>query len=154
LVAWARALRELSQGFDAVVLHIFSQDPIALMAFAEPEKNPPVLFLNHGDHLMWLGVSISDVVINLRDAATDLSITRRGVEPRRNVMAPTIVAPATRTRSRAEAKRQLGLPDDSIFMFSVARAIKYRSVNGVSFADPHVELLKRHPKALLWVLGA
>lgn len=154
LVAWAQALRDLSRGFDAVVLHVYSQDPVPLMAFAEPDKTPPVLLLNHGDHLMWLGVSISDVVINLRDAAADLSITRRGAEPRRNVMAPTIVAPATRARARAEAKRELGLPEDSIFLFSAARGMKYRSVNGVSFAAPHVELLKRHPKALLWVLGA
>jgi hypothetical protein len=153
-IAWAKGLRKLSQGFDAVVLHVYSQDAVPMIAFAEPEKHPPVLFLNHGDHLFWLGASIADVVINLRDAATDLSITRRGIAPARNVMAPTIVAPAIRTRTRDEAKRLLGLAPDSIFLFSAARAMKYRTVDGVTFADPHVELLKRHPKAQLWVLGA
>jgi hypothetical protein len=153
-IAWARALRKLSQNFDAVVLHVYSQDAVPLIAFAEPEKHPPVLFLNHGDHLFWLGSSISDVVINLRDAATDLSITRRGIAPERNVMAPTIVAPAVRTKSREEAKKVLGLAPDSIFLFSAARGIKYRTVDGVTFADPHVDLLKRHPNAQLWVLGA
>lgn len=153
-IAWARALRKLSQEFDAVVLHVYSQDAVPMIAFSEPDKHPPVLFLNHGDHLFWLGASISDVVINLRDAATDLSITRRGIAPERNVMVPTIVAPAVRTKSREEAKKLLGLAPDSIFLFSAARGIKYKTVDGVTFADPHVELLKRHPKAQLWVLGA
>jgi len=152
-VQWAAELRRIAQSYDAVVLHVYSQDVVPLIAFAEPEKRPPVLFLNHGDHLMWLGGSISDVVINLRDAAQTLSITRRGIEPQRNVMVPTIVVPPERSRTREEAKRALGIDPNTIFLFSAARGMKYRSVDGVSFADTHVELLKRHPNALFWILG-
>lgn len=153
-IAWAQRLRELARGYDAVVLHVYSQDVIPTIAFAERGAGPPVLFLNHGDHLFSLGVATSDVVINLRDAAQELSIARRGIEARRNVMVPTIVAPARRTRSREDAKRELGLAPDGVFLFSAARGMKYRSVNGRSFADTHVELMRRHPKAALWVLGA
>jgi hypothetical protein len=32
--------------------------------------------------------------------------------------------------------------------------MKYRSLDGVSFADPHVDVLRAHPNAQLWVLGA
>ncbi|MEJ0059760.1 MAG: hypothetical protein WDM79_09385 [Terricaulis sp.] len=152
-IAWARQLARISRDYDAVVLHTYSQDPLPLIAFADGEKRPPVLLLNHGDHLFWLGSSVSDVVINLRDAAQDLSITRRGIAPPRNVMVPTIVAPSVRTRSRADAKRALNLDPDTLLLFSAARGMKYRSVDGVSFADTHVELLKKHPKAVLWVLG-
>lgn len=153
-IEWARRLRNLARGFDAVVLHAYSQDVIPTMAFAEPGKRPPVLLLNHGDHLFWLGVSTSDVVINLRDAAQDLSIARRGVEERRNVMVPTIVEPAIRTRSRDKAKQELGIDPGAIMLFSAARGMKYRTTNGRSFADTHVELMQRHPNALLYVLGA
>lgn len=154
LIEWAGKLSELARQYDAVVLHTYGQDVVPSLAFANPAKTPPVMLLNHGDHLFWLGVSTSDVVINLRDAAQDLSIARRGVEPRRNVMVPTIVAPAVRTRSREEAKRALGLAADTVLLFSAARAIKYRTVDGRTYADTHVELLKRHPNAQLWVLGA
>jgi hypothetical protein len=41
-----------------------------------------------------------------------------------------------------------------VFLFSAARQMKYRSVDGVSFADSHVAALKAHPNAELWVLGA
>ncbi|MGE0740460.1 MAG: glycosyl transferase family 1 [Hyphomonadaceae bacterium] len=154
IVEWSKRLRSLARQHDAVVLHAYSQDVIASIAFANPATTPPVMLLNHGDHLFWLGVSTSDVVINLRDAAQDLSIARRGVEPRRNVMVPTIVEPPVRTRSREQAKRELGIASDTIMLFSAARGMKYRSVNGRTFADPHVELLQRHPHAALYVLGA
>ncbi|MFZ2029559.1 MAG: hypothetical protein WAU68_04565 [Vitreimonas sp.] len=153
-IAWAQELRRLAREHDAVVLHTYSQDVIPLLAFQKAEERSPVLLLNHGDHLFWLGATIADVVINLRDAAQDLSIARRAIEPRRNVMTPTIVAPKSRTHSRKEAKRLLGLAPDSVFLFSAARGMKYRSVDGVSFADPHVDVLKAHPNAQLWVLGA
>jgi hypothetical protein len=152
-IEWARRLRNLARGFDAIVLHAYSQDVIPTMAFSEPGKRPPVLLLNHGDHLFWLGVSTSDVIINLRDAAQDLSITRRGVEERRNVMVPTIVEPAKRTRSRERAKQELGLGPNATLLFSAARGMKYRTTNGRSFADTHIELMRRHPNALLYVLG-
>ncbi len=154
LIASANALRELARGYDVIVLHVYSQDVVPTLAFANPASNPPVLLLNHGDHLFWLGVGASDVVINLRDAAQDLSISRRGVDPARNIMVPTIVAPAQRTQSREEAKRVLGIAPDTILLFSAARAMKYRSVEGRSFADAHLELMRRHPSAELWVLGA
>lgn len=154
LLQRARRLRGLARQHDAVVLHVYSQDVVPSLAFAKPGAGPPVLLLNHGDHLLWLGAASSDVVINLRDAAQDLSISRRGVEPRRNIMVPTIVSPVVRTRSRHEAKRELGVADEQILLFSAARGMKYRSVDGRSFADAHVDLLRRHPNALLWVLGA
>jgi hypothetical protein len=153
-IQWAQRLRTLARQHDAIVLHVYSQDIVPSLAFAETGACPPVLLLNHGDHLFWLGAATSDVVINLRDVAQELSIARRGVEPRRNVMVPTMVAPAKRTRSREQAKQELGLAPDSVFLFSAARAMKYRSVNGRSFADSHVDLLRRNPNAVLWVLGA
>lgn len=153
-IAWAEELRRLARQHDAVMLHIYGQDPVAIMAFAEPDKLPPVMYLNHGDHLFWLGASIADVVINLRDEAQTLSIERRTIEPRRNVMVPTMVSPAIRTRTREDAKRELGLSPDTILLLSAARGMKYRTVNGVTFAAPHVPLLKKYPKAQLMVLGA
>lgn len=153
-IAWAQQLRRIACNHDAVVLHTYSQDVIPLLAFQNAAERPPVLLLNHGDHLFWLGATVADAVINLRDAALDLSIARRAIEPRRNIVTPTIIAPKPRTHSRAEAKRLLGIAPDAVFLFSAARGMKYRSVDGVSFADTHVEVLKAYPNAHLWVLGA
>jgi glycosyltransferase involved in cell wall biosynthesis len=151
---WARALRRIACEYDVIVLHIHCEDVIPLLAFADEVGLPPVLFLNHADHLFWLGPSVSHMVINLRDAAADISVSRRGVEPRRNFLLPTIVDFTTRHRSRRDAKASLGLQPNTILLLSVARQAKYRSVDGMSFADRHVKLLQKHPQAQLIVVGS
>lgn len=151
---WVRALRRIACEHDVIVLHIHCEDVIPLLAFADEVGLPPVLFLNHADHLFWLGPSVSHMVINLRDAATDISVSRRGVEPRRNFLLPTIVDSTVRLRSRHDAKASLGLQSDTILLLSVARQAKYRSLDGMSFADRHVKLLEKHPQAQLIVVGS
>jgi glycosyltransferase involved in cell wall biosynthesis len=151
---WVRALRRIACEHDVVVLHIHCEDVIPLLAFADQVGLPPILFLNHADHLFWLGPSVAHAVINLRDAAANISISRRGVEPRRNVLLPTIVDCAVRHRARRDAKVSLGLNPDSILLLSVARRPKYRSLDGVSFADRHVKLLEKYPQTQLIVVGS
>ena len=154
LFAWARSLRRVARQYDVIVLHIYCEDVIPMLAFAEPENVPPVLLLNHADHLFWFGPSISHAVINLRDAAKDLAASRRGIAPERNLLMPTIVDPTIRTRSRSEAKRSLGFDPERTLLVSVARATKDRTINGVTYADRHVPLLRKHPNAELVVVGA
>jgi hypothetical protein len=151
---WVRQLRRLACCHDVIILHTYCEDVIPLLAFAQPEHFPPVLLLNHADHLFWFGPSISHAIINLRDAAKELAATRRGIDPQRNLLMPTIVDPTVRTRSRSEAKQALGLDPERILLVSVARATKYRTMNGVTYADLHVPLLLEHPKAELVVVGA
>ena len=153
-VTWARRLRDLSQNYDAIVLHAYGQDPAPVMAFAEPDKRPPVLLLNHADHLFWMGPAIADVVLNMREAAQDLAIARRGVATERNIVLPTVVAPSVRTRSREEARNELGIPGNAVLLLSAARELKYLTVDGITFTAPHVPLLKKYPEARLIVLGA
>ena len=151
---WARKLRQIAVGHDVIILHIHCEDVIPVLALADESGLPPVLFLNHADHLFWLGTSVADLVLNLRDAATDITIGRRGVEAERNFLLPTIVAPTTRVQSRAEAKAALGLKPDSVLLLSCARRPKYRSIDGLSFADRHVMMLEKCPQAQLVVVGS
>ena len=150
---WVCALRRIACEYDVIVCHIHCEDVIPILAFADKVGLPPILFLNHADHLFWLGPSISHMVINLRDSASDLCMSRRGVEPRRNFLLPTIVDPTVRRRTRHDAKMSLGLNPDSILLLSVARQPKYRSLDGVSFADRHVKLLAKHRQVQLLVIG-
>lgn len=152
-LAWARELRQVARGYDAVVLHVHCEDVVPLIAFADPARNPPILLLNHADHLFWIGTRISHAVINLREAARRLAISRRGVEPARNLLLPTLITLPERQRTRGEAKRALGVPEDSVLLVSVARGAKYRNVGPVTYADRHVDLLAAHPQARLIVVG-
>lgn len=153
-IEWALRLREIARDYDVVILHTHCEDTVPLIAFADPARHTPVVVLNHADHLFWFGPSICHLSINLRDAAQDLAIARRGIAPERNVLMPTLSESIQRTRSREVARRELGVADDAVLMVSVARKLKYKTMHGVTFADIHAPVLEQHPNAMLWVVGA
>lgn len=153
-VAWAARLRELARDYDLVILHTHCEDVIPMIAFAQPAKHAPVLVLNHADHLFWFGPSISHLTISLRDAALDLGIARRGLAPDRSILMPTLSEAVVRTRSREEAKRELGIDPATTLLVSAARKLKYKTMHGVTFADIHAPVLEKHPDATLLVVGA
>jgi glycosyltransferase involved in cell wall biosynthesis len=154
VISAAKQLRQYATTADMVVLHTWESDVIATIAFANKEESPPVIYVNHGDHCFWLGASISDVVVNLRESGMCLSQERRGIEVERNMLLPTILEPLKRVLSPAEAKRQIGLAEDNLLLLSIARPPKYQTINGISFADAHVPLLERYERAILLVIGS
>ena len=153
ILVWAKQLREIAAKADVVVLHSFNDDVIPLLALAYKEDSPPVIFLDHADHIFWLGAGISDVVVSLRRSGMCLAQERRGISAERSLLLPTILAPAERSLSREQAKRRLGLPEDSILLLSIARSLKYGSVGNVSYADAHLPILEQCKNARMIVVG-
>ncbi|MBH8555300.1 glycosyltransferase family 4 protein [Nostocaceae cyanobacterium CENA357] len=152
-ISRAKRLREIAASADMVVLHTMHDGTLPVIAFANREQSPPIIYVNTADERFWTGVCISDVVANLRDSGMRLSQKRRGVEPMRNMVLPTIVEPTRRILSRSEAKRQLGISENSVLLLSIARGVKYNTSDGISFADVHLPLLKKHKQAILMVVG-
>jgi hypothetical protein len=153
LLARARRLWECSASADVVVLHTWEHDIIPTIAFAHRKQSPPIIYTNHGDHWFWVGASVSDVVANLRESGMHLSQERRGIEAKRNMLLPTILEPIHRSLSRTEAKQKLAIDENCVLLLSIARAVKYKTADGSTFADAHVPLLKQHKKAMLIVIG-
>ncbi|BAZ47949.1 group 1 glycosyl transferase [Nostoc sp. NIES-4103] len=153
VVARAKKLREIAATADIVVLHAWEHDVIPTIAFADQEQSPPVIYVNHGDHWFWLGVSISDVVANLRESGMRFSHKRRGIETERNFLLPTVLEPSHRLLSRIEAKRKIGIAENSVLLLSIARASKYKTIGSISFADAHIPLLEKYEQAILIVIG-
>lgn len=156
VVSWARELHDLATGADVVILHIDPEDVIPVVAFADRSDLPPVLYLNHADHLFWLGVGSADLVVNLRRSGHELSPARRGVPLERNAFIPIALGERQRTMSRAEAKRHLGLPEDTVLLVTVARAAKfdYETSTGESYIDAVLPVVQAHERVRLIVVGA
>jgi hypothetical protein len=153
-VSWARVLRRLALRYDQIVLHIHPADIVALMAFSDGSGLPPIIFLNHSDHLFWLGVAISDVVVHLRESATTLSRRLRGVEEERCIVMPIPIDCPERKLTRAEAKAKLGLPDDAIVLLTAAAKFKYEPILAeTSYVDALLPILAAHEQAHLLVVG-
>ncbi|AVH62364.1 glycosyltransferase [Nostoc sp. 'Peltigera membranacea cyanobiont' N6] len=153
VLSWAKQLREIAATADLVVLHIHNYDVIPIIAFANKEQSPPIIFLDHADHLFWLGTGVSDVVVNLRMSGMNLAQKRRGIASERNVLLPIILEPTHRMLSHTAAKQQLGLNESSIVLLSIARAVKYKTIDGITYIDAHIPLLKQYENAILIVVG-
>lgn len=149
----AQKLREIARDYDLVVMHVHCEDEVPMLAFAKQGSLPPVLLLNHADHLFWIGSSVAHAVLSLRNAAADICRDRRGVADERNLLLPTLVDPVKRRLDRDEVRAELGVAPDQVLLVSVAREAKYKNFGGQTFADRHVELLKKHPNAVLMVVG-
>lgn len=154
LFATVRKLQTLALEYDLCVLHIGNSDVIPSLAFANTAAFPPIVFLNHADHLFWVGSAISSVVGGMREAAMRLAEKRRGITPDRSVAIPILVEPVNRTLRRSVAKQALGISEDQVVLISAARPDKYRTFRGVTYADLHASILSKYPNATLYVVGA
>lgn len=153
LLDWARALQALMVNADLIVLHAHSMDVIPILALAGMKNRPHTILLNHADHLFWLGVDFIDQVIHTRRSGLRLSIDRRGVATERNLLLPLCLEPQTRRRSREDAKKQLGLPPDCVLLLTIARALKFRPIDDISFADRLAPVLQANPDAWFIAVG-
>lgn len=151
---WAAKLRQMSRQYDMVILHIHCEDVVPIIAFAGAEDIPPVVLLNHADHIFWLGSSVCHSVLNLREAAAEISTGRRGIASERSLMLPTLVEKPVRKLSREAARAAIGEDEDSTVLISVARSAKYRPIDGKTYADRFVKILNANPKAKLYVIGS
>jgi glycosyltransferase involved in cell wall biosynthesis len=149
-LAAAQALRALARSCaDVVVLHHGGHDLVPILGLAAPDL-PPVAVLNHADHIYWLGSSVTDVVINQREAGARLSRERR--HSRCDVVLP-IPLPSGAVVPRNEARRRLGVPADQLVLLSVGRALKYVPNDGHDFLRTARAILDRVPGAHLYVVG-
>ena len=109
--------------------------------------------MDHADHVFWLGVRVSDwslpFVPPARHTRSNGAASSRAAP--RSCQPP--LDPPERTLSRGQAKRRLGLPEASLVLLSVARAIKFRTIGGERYADMFLPFLKACPNAALVIVG-
>lgn len=135
---------------DFVILHLVPSDIVPIVAFADPGKLP-VALVNLADQCFWVGASIADMVINLRE----ISITaNRDVRFTRNDKLLPIPMCETRTDlGRHDARRELGIPESEVMLLSVGRSLKYSPSPRQNFFLTASRILERHPETHLYLVG-
>ncbi|QDA35815.1 glycosyltransferase family 4 protein (plasmid) [Paracoccus liaowanqingii] len=152
ILDWARDLQAVFAKADLVVLHVHNQDVIPFVAMSGMAERPPVLLLNHADHVFWVGAGLVDGVISTRVSGHRLNVDRRSIPSDRNFLLPLCLdLPAP--WSRTAARQALGLAEEDVVLLTVARAVKFRSLGGTSFADAICPILQADRRVRLIVIG-
>ena len=159
LLERARQLREIAcLQADAVILHVHMDDPLPILAFAV-DKTPPVLLVNHADHVYWLGASVADLVAEIRKSGQELTGRCRGIQgsiclpiPLRETESGS--GDGGRSVEHKKSERQkLGIPQEAVVFLTIASAYKYTPLNNYGFISVAQHLLERCPEAYLIAVG-
>lgn len=151
LSAKARILRAIARNkADLVVLHHTCNDAVPVAAFAIAGL-PPVALVNDCDQAFWLGSTVTDVIVNQREAGARLSRERRYCN--NNVVLPIPLSEPTESFTRYEARRRLGIRADAMVLLTVGRALKYRPSATHDFFRVVRTILEREERAHLYAVG-
>lgn len=148
----AAALRKISYDWaDVIVLHIHMFDTVPVMAFGV-EGGPPVLFMNHADHVFWIGTSIIDRLINYRESGEDLSVKRRNVE-RSSILPLPLNVNSKLLNYREKIREDAGISDDTTILLTIASEYKFRTLGKFHYIDIMKKIIEDNKNTILIVIG-
>jgi hypothetical protein len=149
----ARHLREIAwQEADVVVLHTHMWDVLPVIAFGVP-GGPPVFLLNHADHTFWVGASVADSVIHLRQSGQDIAEKWRGVDRHSYLPIPLPMPSSRDSHIDGAIRKELGIPEQAPVFLTVGSHFKYLAICEVNFLDTACRLLKKVPNSYLIAVG-
>ena len=154
LLSRSLKLRSLSREIaDVIFLHTHPFDVVPTLAFGVP-GGPPVVILNHADHLFWVGASIADAVADIRLAGQQLTVNRRQIPTTKILPIPLANAKEEISgQERLAARKRLGIDIDAIVLLTIATPYKYIPLGGYNFFTTITEILMTHKKAILLACG-
>jgi hypothetical protein len=142
-------LRNLFHVARRVILHIHPDDACSVAA-AYRSPHAEIHFLNHADHVAWLGAGLPVVLLNLRHRGTRLAEARRGIAAAACGMVPVpITRPAD--MDRREARQSFGIGDQECLVLTIASGYKFNPVGSRSLFEPLDRLLRRWDVKLMAV---
>lgn len=153
LLEQVRELNRIATQFDMVVLHIHPYDVVAVAAMADHSRRPPTIFVNHADHIFWLGIGASDQVVNLFPVGARYSKDLRGISSGRCKDLPIPVELHERSVGRPEAKQLMSISQSAIIALTMASAYKYASVWDPSFIVLVTQALTHNQQFHLVAIG-
>jgi glycosyltransferase involved in cell wall biosynthesis len=125
LIERASQLRNRASEFDVTILHVHPFDVVPSLAFGRCSDSPPIILVNHADHVFWLGVIAADVVASIRDTGQRLAQTQRGLVESRTFTLPVPLKPPADSNRDSAFRKRMDIPDGAVLMVSVASAYKF-----------------------------
>ncbi len=151
----ALELRKIASDYEKIILHIHMDDIVPIIAFGTDNFKRPIIFFNHADHVFWLGVSIADLVVDLRSFAAKLDVKYRGTKNNITVPLP-IDQPKILERDIEDinqTKKELGFGLEDKVILTMASSYKYKSFDNYDFIETIVQILNKNPNTVVLAIG-
>lgn len=145
-------LRKIAMQYEYIILHVHMNDIIPLIAFGTEEFTRPIIFFNHADHLFWVGISIADIVADLKNNGSKLTTSRRMAQ-RSFILGVPIDYKLEKNNNRNEAKKSLGIPMNQKVILTVGSSLKYNPILDLSYINIALKILKIDNKIVCYAIG-
>ena len=150
----AKWLRNKARAYSRVIFHVHPDEVAHALAFGDKSFPKPTYHYNHADHVFWVGASIADCVLELREWGKALSVAERQV--RRTVKIGIPFQPEALTVSdedRIKAKTRLGFHEWQKLVITVGNSKKYLNVGGSTLAEQVAILISDKPEIHFVAIG-
>lgn len=141
----AQRLLDIVNDYDLVMFHTHPNDTIPILALSHVGVATPVGFVNHADHVFWLGVSVLDILIQIREANIDLDKIRRQVKVQDFLPIPII--------SETKLNSKINKNKDEIIILSTGTEYKYIPNEKYNFFKELYKIAIKHSNVLIYLAG-
>jgi hypothetical protein len=132
-----------------VILHIHMDDACSVAA-AYQNPAAEIHFLNHADHLAWLGAGLPITFLNLRQRGIKICRSRRGIpiENCGNIPVPITMSAKI---SRQDARKRLGISERDCVVLSIASEFKFTPIGERSMHEPLARISRRKNLKMIFI---
>ena len=150
----AYILRKIASEYEKIVLHVHMDDGTPIIAFGVDSFKIPIILFNHADHVCWVGVSIADIVADIRyntktiDYRSASKSTFLGIPPSKGdeLFSDT-------TKDRNYCRNVLGFKKDDFIILSTADDMKYRPIGKYDYVKVLMPIVKKYGIKVLSIGG-
>lgn len=133
--------------YDVILLHIHPDETITNIVLSQQHITTPVWIINHADHVFWLGTSIADKVIQIRESNIALDVQRRGISAERQIFLPI---PVENILHAHEEKKDF---EHQINILSTGTAYKYNPNEKYNFLREAYKAVEENSNIIFNIVG-
>ncbi|TWP30652.1 hypothetical protein ETU09_01230 [Apibacter muscae] len=141
-------LNQSVKNYDRIILHIHPDDIIPVIALSDKNIQTPVLFLNHADHLFWVGISIVDCLVQIREINIILDKLRRKANFQKLLPIPIYNKKLEISRSIKYTKKE-----GDLYLLSTGSEYKYKPYNGYDFFKAAYSIVEKYDNVHFFIAG-
>ena len=146
-------LREIASQYQYVVLHTHMYDLVPILAFGTKDFKRPIIFYNHAEHMFWLGVSISDVVVDMNEAAQKFSQKYRGIQKSQSKIVKIPFHCKTSKISRSTTRHELGIQEHKNLFLGIGNSYRFKPYVDMDYPSMVAEILSLDLNNVYIIMG-